>query len=388
MTRILTYNILVGGARRIDQIANMIRAAHPDVVGLVEATNPRVVAELAERLGMEYRMTGSGSHQRDWQIAALSRLPIKRSQVHLSNGALTKPLLEMSVEEEDGRELTLFVTHLTASFSYSARGGDNFRRAEARELLRIMAEKQGTPHLLMGDLNSLAPGDTLKASRLLRYLVKMDQLRQSKPHESDGHPHLDFVVPPSLRFLNPLLRVIPRSNVLSAVFDGAGSLYVARGTIRMLLRAGYVDSFRRMNARAWGFTCPADAPSGRIDYIFASPELVGRLTACQVITEGNGLRGDEASDHLPVLAEFGEKVGSERNMGGNNRSGLLTCGWEPPHPHVVAYWNTSLVFSNRLRKMFLSFCSLCSFSRRANSSSRCFCSALRLVGVTTLTMTC
>src|SRR6266705_1404749 len=35
--------------------------------------------------------------------------------------------------------------------------------------------------------------------------------------------------------------------------------------------------------------------------------------------------------------------------------------------------------------MFLSFCSR---SRRANSSSRRFCSAVKLVGVTTLTMTC
>ncbi|GAC1522758.1 MAG: hypothetical protein NVS3B14_23370 [Ktedonobacteraceae bacterium] len=311
MTRILTYNILVGGTRRIDQIANMIRSAHPDVVGLVEATNPRVVEELAERLGMEYRLSGHGKSPKDWQTAVLSRLPITREQVHLRPGVISKPLLEIGVQDEDGGELTIFVTHLTASFSYSARGGDNFRRAEVREILRIMAEKQGTPHLLMGDFNSLAPGDTLKTGRLLRYLVQMDQLRQANPKESVGHPNLDFVVPPSLRFLEPLLRVIPRSNVLSALFDGAGSLYVSRGTIRLLRRAGYVDCFRRVNAHAWGFTCPANAPAGRIDYVFASPDLGGRLTSCQVLTEGNGLRGDEASDHLPVLAEFGERVVGE-----------------------------------------------------------------------------
>ncbi|HLX56185.1 MAG TPA: endonuclease/exonuclease/phosphatase family protein [Ktedonobacteraceae bacterium] len=318
MTRILTYNILVGGARRIDQIAQMIRSAHPDVVGLVEATDPRVVKELAERLGMEYRLTGNGSHQRDWQVAALSRLPIVRSRAHTRPGILSKPLLEISVQEEDGDELTLFVTHLTASFSYSVRGGDSFRRAEVREILRIMAEKQGTPHLLMGDLNSLAPGDALKASRLLRYLVHMDELRQAKPIESVGHPNLDFVVPPFLRFLEPLLRMIPRSNVLSALFDWAGSLYAARGSVRLLRRAGYVDSFRRLNSHAWGFTCPANAPAGRIDYIFASPELAGRLSACYVVTEGNGLRGDEASDHLPVVAEFGEHASGERDIGTNN----------------------------------------------------------------------
>ncbi len=317
MTRILTYNILVGGTRRIDQIAQMIRSAHPDVVGLVEATNPRVVEELAERLGMDYRMSGHGAHSLDWQVALLSRLPIISMQVHYHPGLISKPLLEVVVQEEDGRALTLFVTHLVASFSHSGRGGDNIRRSEMREILRIMAEKKGTPHLLMGDFNSLAPGDTLKASRLLRYLVSMDELRQKKPQESVGHPHLDFVVPPSLRFLEPLLRVIPRNAFLSALFDEAGSLYVARGTIRLLRRAGYVDSFRRLNAHAWGFTCPANAPAGRIDYIFASPELANRLSSCDVVTEGNGLPGGEASDHLPVLAEFGERVGEERYTEGH-----------------------------------------------------------------------
>ena len=46
----------------------------------------------------------------------------------------------------------------------------------------------------------------------------------------------------------------------------------------------------------------------RIDYIFASPELAERLSASYVVTKGNGLHGDEASDHLPVVAEFGERV--------------------------------------------------------------------------------
>ena len=57
-----------------------------------------------------------------------------------------------------------------------------------------------------------------------------------------------------------------------------------------------------------GFTCPAASLAGRIDYIFASPELAERLSESYVVTEGNGIRGDEASDHLPVVAEFGESI--------------------------------------------------------------------------------
>lgn len=305
MTRVLTYNILVGGTCRIDQIEQMIRTAQPDVVGLVEATNPRVVQELAARLGMDYHMSGRGEHEKDWQVALLSRLPITHAEVYSRPGLLSKPFLEVGVQEENGQLLTLFVTHLPASFSHGLRGGDSIRREEAREIARIMKAKRGMPHLLMGDLNSLAPGDTLKASRLLRYLVHVDELDRAKLHESVGHPHLDFVVPPPVRFLEPVLRVIARSTFLSVLFDGVGSLYVARGTIRLLRSAGYVDCFRHMHERAEGFTCPARAPAGRIDYIFASPELAPRLSACRVVTEAGDVRGEQASDHLPVVAEFG-----------------------------------------------------------------------------------
>src|SRR5579859_6437254 len=306
MTRVLTYNILVGGTSRVDHIEQMIRAAQPDVVGLVEATNPCVVEELAARLGMDYRMSGRGEHDLDWHVALLSRLPIIHAQVHFRPDRLSKPLLEVVVQEEQGGVLALFVTHLKASFAGGMRGGDGIRREEAREVARIMKAKRGTPHLLMGDLNSLAPGDTFRASRLLSYLVNMDEQRRTQPQESVGHPYLDFVVPPSLRFLEPLMRVTARNAFLSVLFDGVGSLYVARGTIRLLRNTGYVDCFHRLNGESEGFTCPAGAPAGRIDYIFASPELAPRLSSCYVVTEAAGARGEQASDHLPVLAEFGE----------------------------------------------------------------------------------
>jgi endonuclease/exonuclease/phosphatase family metal-dependent hydrolase len=292
----------------------MIRSANPDVVGLVEATNPCVVGELAERLGMEYRMTGDAQHESEYSSALLSRLPIVSSQTHRRPGIIAKPVLEVCVREEDGHELTVFVTHLLASFAYSARGGDNICREEARELLRIVQLKRETPHLLMGDFNSIAPGDELKGSRLLRYLIEMDarsqqsQLNSEGKYDMEGHPNLDFVVPPALRFLNPLLLQVPRSRLLCALFDRALSLYTARGAMRLLRKGGYVDSFRHIRPCALGFTCPARSPAGRIDYIMASPQLAIRLSDCYVLSEGNGVSGYQASDHLPVVAEFGEPV--------------------------------------------------------------------------------
>ena len=73
MTRILSYNILVGATRRIDPLTRMIQTAQPDIVGLVEATNPRVVEELAQRLEMHYVMSAYPRHLQDWQMALLSR---------------------------------------------------------------------------------------------------------------------------------------------------------------------------------------------------------------------------------------------------------------------------------------------------------------------------
>ena len=289
MTRILSYNILAGGysirkgeARRTDQIVRMIRSAQPDVVGLPEAIHPQmkqkplVVEEIAEQLDMQLIRTDFPAHGHDYQPALLTRLPVVDIQIHQRPGVLTRPLLEVCVEEANGQRLTVFVAHLAASFS-QRRAGNHIRQREVQEILRIMAAKQGTPHLLMGDFNSLAPGDRLQASALLGYIVKMDRTRPAQLHTEDGNPYLDFVVPPRLRIFNPLLRRIPDSRVLTTLFDAAASLYAPRGSIRSLLNAGYQDCFRLMNPGVQTFTCPAAAPAGRIDYIFASPELAARL---------------------------------------------------------------------------------------------------------------
>jgi endonuclease/exonuclease/phosphatase family metal-dependent hydrolase len=174
MTRILSYNILAGGNRRVDQLTKIISSTCPDIVGLVEATSPQVVEEIADRLGMQYRMSGSPIDEKDWQIALLSRLPIIEAHAHERPGILTKPILEACIEEKDGRKFTVFVTHLAAAFS-QGRGGGGIRRREAQEILGIMASKRGTPHLLLGDFNAIAPGDRLKTSTLLRYLIIMDR---------------------------------------------------------------------------------------------------------------------------------------------------------------------------------------------------------------------
>jgi endonuclease/exonuclease/phosphatase family metal-dependent hydrolase len=306
MTRILSYNILAGATSRVKQLGEMLQATDADVIGMVEALNPHVIQELAQQLEMHYTMSGDSQHTRDWEVALLSRLPIVHTEVYKHLTPTMRPVLEVTVEEPDGRQITLFVTHLSADFNQKG-SGDGTRRREMQALLRVMAPKQGMPHLAMGDFNALAPGDPFVASALLRYIVNMDRWHKQNPALHFGHPHLDFVVPPSLRFLNPLLRLVPYSALLSRWFDVAARVYAPRGTISLVRSAGYVDCFRAINPSEAGFTCPAASPAGRIDFIFASPELAGSLADCFIPTSGGDVEAKEASDHLPVVADFGVK---------------------------------------------------------------------------------
>jgi endonuclease/exonuclease/phosphatase family metal-dependent hydrolase len=306
MTRILSYNILGGGTQRVDQLTEMIGSAHPDIVGLVEATDLQVIEELAQRLGMQFRVNGQAEREEKSHLAVLSRLPIVQVQIHSRPDIFTrKDIFEVCLEEPGARQLTCIVVHLTSRFH---KGGQSnrIRRGEVREILRILADKRGMPHVLMGDFNSLAPGEPVKGSILLRSLLQLDQ-----PHAQNSTlfvPYANLHIVRAFRrhaFLRKILQTIVGSKVLSALVDTMSSVY-ARGGIDLLLKAGYIDCLRQADPLSLGFTYPASAPVGRIDFIFASPELARRLSSGNIVTEGEGVRGAEASDHLPLYADFAD----------------------------------------------------------------------------------
>src|SRR6266487_2913790 len=277
MTCILSYNIQTGGTQRIDKLATIIKATQADVIGLIEATNPRGAEQLASELGMHLRLSGQARHEKDWHVGVLSCLPLVDVYMHARPGLLTKEhLLEVSVEEANGTSLTVFVVHLTADFHKRAES-DRIRRAEVQEILRIMAARQGTPHLLMGDFNAIARGESFKVSQLLSYVMDPQQ---------------------------PFLKNIPHNPVLSTIADSTSPLYAPRAGLELLQEASYVDCYRHMNPAKPGFTYPAQSPACRIDFIFASPELALRLTKSYVIVKAVGVNGHKASDHLPVCAVF------------------------------------------------------------------------------------
>jgi endonuclease/exonuclease/phosphatase family metal-dependent hydrolase len=303
MTRVLSYNILLGGTQRVEQLAAIIRSAQPDIVGLVEATNPLIVEELAHRLDMQFSLTGQARSAHDWNVAVLSRLPIIQTRTHTRPGIFTRRhLLEVTVEETTGVPLAVFVTHLTANF-YQGMRSVHRRRREVEEILSIMApyQDQGRPHLVMGDFNSLTPGEQFKGSALLRYF-RSEQRSRAPVALFDSRKK--SILRRCIRRVQLFAIYCP---LLSPFADQLSEFY-ARGGIDLLHRAGYIDCFRSLHPDHDGFTFHSSMPVGRIDYIFASPEMAPRLTSCEIITEGNGVKGTEASDHLPLFAEFATPV--------------------------------------------------------------------------------
>jgi endonuclease/exonuclease/phosphatase family metal-dependent hydrolase len=303
MTRILSYNILRGGTGRVDQLARIIGSTRADVVGLVEAINPRVVEELAQRLDMPFYVSGQTKGEKRQHLAVLSRLPILEAQIHMHPGIFTRrSILEVCIEGVLEKPLTLFVVHLTSRF-HQGRESNRIRCREIQEILHIVAPKRGLPHVILGDFNSVAPGEPVKGSSILRYFLSLRQARRQK-----STPFVPYAGRSIRRLLRRALferamQTIVRSKVLSTIVDLISPVY-AQGGIDLLLKAGYVDCFRRANPCSPGFTCFAALPAGRIDFIFASPELAQRLSNSQVVTEGEGVNGAEASDHLAVYAEF------------------------------------------------------------------------------------
>ena len=240
--KVLSYNIREGGGGRLPDLATLIRRQRPDAVALLEATSRANAEALARELGMQLAF---GEANCACHVAWLSRWPIRRWENH-RHAALAKTLLELEVAWA-GVPLRLFATHL-ASRHERPEPAD-----EIPVILGLFAPLTEQPHLLAGDFNALRPGDPV------------------------GDP------PPGVALRGDAV-------------DGA-----PRRAIGQRLDAGYVDCYRALHPRAPGYTYPAGAPWLRLDYVFASPRLAGRLAACEVVT---GAAVARASDHYPLRAVF------------------------------------------------------------------------------------
>ena len=302
VARVMTWNTLSGGWPRLDAIEAVIRDARPDVIGLQEI-EPRTLDALAERLGME-RVYGVSKSGRGSPVGLLSRWPVREAPSQ-SDVSLINAMLEAVIEPPGAAPLRVFVAHLSAEYT-AWRAGEGARLHEIHAILARMAQAQardGEPQLLMGDFNSLAPGEPLLASRLLLRAAKIDAER-AKGAELSGLPGLEKVLPPPLRPLGNALVKLTRWKPVAALLDTAAGAYLPRTVIAETRGAGFVDlaATAQPDPRQREMTCPSDNPAGRIDYIFASPALAKGLIACETLADCESRPITAASDHRPVLA--------------------------------------------------------------------------------------
>ena len=242
--RLLSYNIRHGGAGREAALASVISTARPDVVVLQEATKPAVLEQLARDTGLVHWGSRRGE-----SLAYLSRLPLDHVQWR-------KPRVSRHAFIEivpAGGGWRIVGVHLSA---VHAAWTEHRRHYELRALLVAIQQHQHGPHVLVGDFNTLAPGEMLDFRKL----------------------------PTRLRTL---------------VWLSGGR--IRWRTVQGVLDAGYVDAFRSLQPDLVGYTFPTWDPHVRLDYLFVPKPCVERVTACRVFS-ANEVR--EASDHFPLLAEL------------------------------------------------------------------------------------
>jgi endonuclease/exonuclease/phosphatase family metal-dependent hydrolase len=244
--RLLSYNIRYGGSGREDALAAVIHSAAPDVVVFQEATRPDVVERLAGMTGMPHWQSRRGE-----SLAFMSRLPVAHASWHQPRVS-RHAFLEIVPASSNWR---IFGVHLSA---VHAAWTERRRYYELRALLVAVQQHQLGPHALVGDFNTLAPGELFDFRKL----------------------------PARLRAL---------------VWLSGGR--IRWRTIQTVLDSGYMDAFRHLQPDVIGYTFPTWDPHVRLDYMFVPRAFAERVGCCQVL---NLEQAREASDHLPLLTELRE----------------------------------------------------------------------------------
>jgi endonuclease/exonuclease/phosphatase family metal-dependent hydrolase len=242
--RVLSYNIRRGGAGREAALLSVIRGCDPDLVILQEATRPAVLERLARGASMAQWAARPGH-----SLAFLSRRRVAHYAWH-------RPRLSQHAFLEvipNGAQVTVVGVHLSA---VHAAWTERRRGVELRALLKTLQPRERRFHVLVGDFNTLAPGELLDVRRL--------------PHR-----------------LRPFIWL-------------SGGRIRWR-TIQAVLDAGYADVFRQRHPGDPGFTFPTWDPHIRLDYLFVPASDLSRVLSCDVVT-GADVNG--ASDHRPLVADL------------------------------------------------------------------------------------
>jgi exodeoxyribonuclease-3 len=242
--RLLSYNIRYGGRGREAEIAAVLSAAAPDVVIFQEATDPAVVERVARAVGM-----GAWGARRGQSLGYASRTGPDHAAWHWPRSS-RHAFLELLPA---GTGLRVFGVHLSA---IHAAWTERRRVREVAALLDAIERWREGPHVLVGDFNTLAPGDVFDFRKL----------------------------PARLRAL---------------VWLSGGR--IRWRTIQTVLDSGYADAFRHLQPDLVGYTFPTWDPHARLDYLFVPRPFAERVGCCRVVASDHAR---EASDHHPLFAEL------------------------------------------------------------------------------------
>lgn len=261
--RVMTYNLFEGGmasgARRLDLIAGVIRAARPDVLALCEAQgldDPRRFADLAAAVGLRGHVAPAAS---GYHLALLARLPHSVAAFTAADIGGLNPVGAGCVRVAGLGDLDVIVAHLDYRSAPA-------REAEARAIAAAVSGDR--PALVLGDLNALSHRDGLTR----RDLLSLPLHHVERHVDETGEPQFEAT--------------------------------------RALEGAGFTDAWRAAHEDlpgSEGFTVPTGIPMPphfggmRIDYIFLSRVLAPRLVSCEVWRQAPAER---ASDHYPLVAEL------------------------------------------------------------------------------------
>lgn len=240
--RVLSYNIRRGGLGREEALLATIAACAPDIVVFQEATEPAVIKRLASGMSMAH----CGAMPK-YSLGFMSRMRMAHVEWHRPRVS-RHAFLELVPA---GMDVRIFGVHLSAVFAAVT---ERRRAFELRALLRSIAHHQHGFHALVGDFNTVAPGELLD------------------------------------------IRALPR-RVRAAMWVSGGR--IRWRTIQIVLDAGYIDAFRTRHPVDPGLTLPAAAPQVRLDYVFLPSADAERLQDCEVVRSDSAR---SASDHLPLLA--------------------------------------------------------------------------------------
>jgi endonuclease/exonuclease/phosphatase family metal-dependent hydrolase len=252
--RLLSYNILDGGAERFELLAQVIERQGADVVALVEADDAGVVERLANRLRVDFIHAPGNSHA----SALLSRFPITRTINHAPlQPQLEKSLLEAVIRLPSQDELAIGIVHLHAR-PYDA--DEDVRDREIGIVLDLFAAHRAakTPHVLCGDFNANAPYQRIDPDRLK-----------------------------------------PKSR---AAWDAQGGR-IPRRVVQRVLDVGYVDTLCAFDREAAETRCSftTEHPGQRVDYIFSYAVPPSAIRRAWIVTDPPAR---DASDHFPVVADI------------------------------------------------------------------------------------